>query len=211
MLRYTARTMSSIGERIPELQKASKKALRKEIKIKVANIPMEERIKQSQEVTHAVLQMPEYKNAKSLAIYLHMNDEIQTEELLEHSLASNKKCYIPRYFMGGNRMEMVELKNMDDYNNLPTTKWNIKQPKDDEPRPEALDHGLDLILVPGMAFNLKGHRLGRGKGYYDTYLAKCLAKSIKPVTIALAFKEQVLDEIPVDDHDFLIDKIIYPQ
>ena len=60
-----------------------------------------------------------------------------------------------------------------------------------------------------MAFTLSGHRLGRGKGYYDSYLAKAHAKDIKPITIALAFKQQVLEDIPIDDHDFQIDKIIY--
>ena len=49
--------------------------------------------------------------------------------------------------MGGNKMEMVRLLDMDDYKSLPTTKWNIKQPSDDEIREDALDHGLDLMLV----------------------------------------------------------------
>ena len=113
--------------------------------------------------------------------------------------------------MGGNTMEMVLLKDLLDYERLPVTKWNIKQPSDEEERPEALDDGsLDLILVPGMAFTKNGHRLGRGKGYYDTYLMKA-RNNVKnsPKTIALAFNEQVIDDVPVDKHDFIIDKVIY--
>ena len=122
-----------------------------------------------------------------------------------------KKCYIPRYFMGGNKMEMVLLKDLQDYETLPMTKWNIKQPGDQEIREEALDNdGLDIMLIPGMAFTVNGERLGRGKGYYDTYLLKAKNNTKQsPKTIALAFKEQVIDDVPTDDHDFLIDKVIY--
>ena len=145
MISATKRSMSSLGVNL----KVAKNALRKEIKIKVANISMEEKVRQSEIVTKLVLQMAEYQSANSLSIYLHMTDEIQTEELLKHSLQFKKKVYIPRYYMGGNKMEMVRLLDMDDYKSLPTTKWNIKQPSDDEIREDALDHGLDLMLVPG--------------------------------------------------------------
>ena len=146
MIQSTSRrTMSAMATNVRD----AKKLLRKEIKVKVAKISDEDKIMQSRKVTELVLKMPEYQKANSLSIYLHMNDEIQTEELLKHSLEQEKKCYIPRYFMGGNHMEMVLLRDMDDYMNLPLTKWNIKQPRDDEERPEALDHGLDLMLIPG--------------------------------------------------------------
>ena len=111
-------------------------------------------------------------------------------------------------------MEMVRLKDLADYESLPVTKWNIKQPADDEEREEALQHGnkrLDLMLIPGMAFTTDGKRLGRGKGYYDSYLLKALKcmGGIPPKTIALAFKEQVLDHVPVDENDFIIDNVMY--
>ena len=113
--------------------------------------------------------------------------------------------------MGGNKMEMVLLKDLQDYETLPLTKWNIKQPGDQEIRQEALDNdGLDIMLIPGMAFTVNGKRLGRGKGYYDTYLLKAKNNMKQsPKTIALAFNEQVIDDVPIDDHDFLIDKVIY--
>ena len=106
-------------------------------------------------------------------------------------------------------MEMVLLKNMADYGSLPRTKWNIKQPPDNEVREEALDHDLDLMLVPGMAFTQDGKRLGRGKGYYDTYLTKAEKRGIQPLTIALAFNEQILPDIPVSNHDYLIKKVLF--
>lgn len=70
--------------------------------------------------------------------------------------------------------------------------------------------GLDLILMPGLGFDLSGKRLGRGKGFYDTYLERCLQHPRgKPYTIALAYKEQLCQDIPVDGNDVLIDEVLY--
>lgn len=70
--------------------------------------------------------------------------------------------------------------------------------------------GLDLILMPGLGFDRSGRRLGRGKGFYDNYLERCITQSSgKPYTIAVAFKEQLCQEIPVDNHDMLIDEVLY--
>ena len=139
-----------------------------------------------------------------------MQDEVQTDVLLQEAFKANKNCFIPRYYTPGNTMDMVLLKDMNDYHNLPLTKWKIKQPAIDEVRQEALDLGcLDLILVPGMAFTTQGHRLGRGRGYYDTYLSKAFERGLNPTTVALAFTQQILEEIPTDEHDVLINKVIF--
>ena len=111
-------------------------------------------------------------------------------------------------------MDMVRLRDLEDYDKLPRTKWNIKQPSDDDDREEALDTegGLDLILIPGLAFTRAGARCGRGKGYYDTYLAKVHQKQGRlPATVALAFKEQILGDVPTDDHDVRIDKVLFTE
>lgn len=73
--------------------------------------------------------------------------------------------------------------------------------------------GVDLVVCPGVAFTSKGHRCGYGKGYYDGFLTKLrnlpkTGESNKGVTIAVAFRQQVLDEIPVTDADVTIDQIL---
>lgn len=70
--------------------------------------------------------------------------------------------------------------------------------------------GLDLVLVPGLGFSRQGHRLGRGKGYYDTFLRSYKEKFGRlPVTVGLAFKEQMCDQIPVAENDVNIDFVLY--
>lgn len=70
--------------------------------------------------------------------------------------------------------------------------------------------GLDLILMPGLGFTKHGDRIGRGKGYYDSYLLKYKeALDRIPSTVALAFYEQICDHIPTSEHDVPVDKVIY--
>lgn len=191
--------------------KLAKKALRKDMKEIILKLSDEEKRKQSMSVTRQLLNDDWYIKAISISIYLHMEDEIKTQDILKDAISCGKRCYIPRYFMGGNKMEMVLLKDMADYESLPVTKWNIKQPPDEEIREEALENQeLDVMLIPGMAFTKNGKRLGRGKGYYDAYLSKAKNNLPQPPkTIALAFKQQIVDNVPTDELDFLIDKVMY--
>lgn len=71
--------------------------------------------------------------------------------------------------------------------------------------------GLDLIFMPGLGFDKQGNRLGRGKGYYDAYLKRCARQQqhAKPYTMALAFKEQICLQVPVDEHDVKVDEVLY--
>ena len=76
--------------------------------------------------------------------------------------------------------------------------------------PPHAEGGLDLIFLPGLGFDKDGNRLGRGKGYYDTYLKRCVQhQEVKPYTMALAFKEQICPQIPVDEHDMKVDEVLY--
>ncbi|XP_033617029.1 5-formyltetrahydrofolate cyclo-ligase isoform X5 [Fukomys damarensis] len=122
-----------------------------------------------------------------------MQDEIETEEIIKDIFQQGKTCFIPQYQFQSNHMDMVKLASPDEISSLPKTSWNIHQPGEDDVREEALSTGgLDLIFMPGLGFDNHGNRLGRGRGYYDAYLQRCLRlQGTKPYTIALAFKEQL--------------------
>ncbi|XP_042876770.1 5-formyltetrahydrofolate cyclo-ligase-like [Penaeus japonicus] len=190
--------------------KTAKNVLRQELKKKLNALTNEEKVRQSQIVQTKVLQHDLYKNSKRLSIFLSMHDEIQTDGILRDALDAGKAVYIPRYDSKSTYMDMVRLKSWEEYDALPMTKWKIKQPPLDQDREQALDSGgLDLILVPGLAFSKAGHRMGRGRGYYDTYLAKCRAmQECPPSTIALAFIEQILPEVPVEETDVPVDIVL---
>uniref|UniRef100_A0A6M2DP64 5-formyltetrahydrofolate cyclo-ligase n=1 Tax=Xenopsylla cheopis TaxID=163159 RepID=A0A6M2DP64_XENCH len=185
--------------------KTAKNTLRKTIKAKLALLEDNEKARQSLNVFNKLQQLDIYKSSKRVSIYLSTSNEIDTEPIIHHLLNNKRKCFVPRY--EGDDMQMLSLHSMDDYNMLPLTKWNIKQPENDEGRENALDTGgVDLVIVPGVAFTSTGNRLGHGKGYYDTFLSSLRPKA---KTVALAFKEQILEDIPIHDHDVVIDQVLY--
>ena len=109
-------------------------------------------------------------------------------------------------------MEMIELESLQEYENLPETNWGIKQFPHNSPKEDAaMSGGLDLVILPGFAFDLDGKRLGKGGGFYDTYLAKLKESNPNqmPYLIGLAFKEQIKrDAIPMTDRDYKIDEVV---
>lgn len=192
--------------------RAAKQALRKEIKNRVAALSDQEKSRQSRIVSQKLFSHPKYDSCQRIAVFLSMHDEIRTEEIIAHVFEKGKVCFIPKYMTNSSHMDMLRLSSMEDINNLPLTSWNIRQPADDDSqREEALNTGgLDLILMPGLGFDKSGNRLGRGKGFYDTYLERCMKHPKgKPYTIALAYKEQLCPDIPVDDRDMLIDEVLF--
>ncbi|KAL2088992.1 hypothetical protein ACEWY4_015891 [Coilia grayii] len=192
--------------------RAAKQALRKEIKKRVAALSDQEKARQSKVVSQKLFSHPKYNSSHRIAVFLSMHDEVRTEEIIGDAFGKGKVCFIPKYLTNSNHMDMLRLTSLEDMNTLPLTSWNIRQPGDDDnQREEALDSGgLDLILMPGLGFDKGGNRLGRGKGFYDTYLERCMKHPKgKPYTIALAFKEQLCQEVPVDERDIHIDEVLY--
>ncbi|KAF6736811.1 5-formyltetrahydrofolate cyclo-ligase [Oryzias melastigma] len=191
--------------------RAAKHALRREMKRRVAALSPEEKRRQSRVLAQKLLAHPRYVSSERVAVFLSMDDEVCTRDIIVDLLGRGKSCFIPRYDGGSSHMDMLRLHSLEDMDALPLTSWNIPQPPhDDHSREEALSSGgLDLMLMPGLGFDRAGRRLGRGKGFYDTYLQRCSRHPRgKPYTLALAFREQLCEEIPVDANDVLIDEVL---
>ncbi|XP_039628672.1 5,10-methenyltetrahydrofolate synthetase (5-formyltetrahydrofolate cyclo-ligase) isoform X2 [Polypterus senegalus] len=191
--------------------RAAKNALRANLKKRIAALGEQEKLRQSDVVTRMLMVHPKYQSCQRIAVFLSMPDEIGTEKIIDDIFQKGKACFIPKYQSKSNHMDMVRLATAREIRSLPLTTWNIHQPSEDDEREDALaTGGLDLILMPGLGFDKNGNRLGRGKGYYDSFLERCLKHPKgKPYTIALAFKEQVCEEIPVTENDIQINEILY--
>lgn len=124
-------------------------------------------------------------------------------------------------------MQMVQLRSAEEFDSLPLTSWNMRQPAMEQLQADALDSGnlsrrtkkamhfhfhssggLHLIIVPGLAFTQSGHRLGSGRGYYDRYFQKALSCSSLPFLIGLAFDQQILPLLPTERFDVTLDQVI---
>ncbi|XP_062946376.1 5-formyltetrahydrofolate cyclo-ligase isoform X1 [Cynocephalus volans] len=191
--------------------RSAKRSLRAELKQRLRAVSTEERLRQSHLLTQKVMSHSQYQKSKRISIFLSMPDEIETEQIIKDIFRRGKTCFIPRYRFQSNHMDMVKLESPEEISSLPKTTWNILQPGEDDVREEALSTGgLELIFVPGLGFDKHGNRLGRGKGYYDTYLKRCLQhQEVKPYTVALAFKEQICLQVPVDENDMKVDEVLY--
>ncbi|XP_011154455.1 5-formyltetrahydrofolate cyclo-ligase [Harpegnathos saltator] len=185
-----------------------KSALRSKMKNILKNVSPEEKKIQSAKVFEKLCALKQYQESNRISLYLSTEDEIDTLPILKHIFDLGKEAFVPLYH--GKTMEMVKLKSMDDYETLPLTKWNIKQPNINEYHENALETGgLDFIILPGVAFTMNGKRLGHGMGYYDRYLKKYFEKkSTRPYLIALGFKEQIQEDIPSNEHDVLVDIVL---
>jgi 5-formyltetrahydrofolate cyclo-ligase len=183
----------------------TKQILRQQIRQVLKLMSNEERIYQSNLVTKKLLSHPKYLASQSISIYVHMNTEISTRDIIQHAFEMNKQIFIPRY--NSISMDMVRIYSLDDLDSLPMTKWNIRQPNFDDKNRELATNNIDLIIVPGLGFSLDGSRLGHGKGYYDRYLSTLNEHSYK---IGLAFCEQILENkiIPMQSTDIRIDEIL---
>ncbi|XP_055708743.1 5-formyltetrahydrofolate cyclo-ligase [Phlebotomus papatasi] len=193
------------------IRNPAKAALRLRIKARLEAMTPEGRDSQSKAITAKVLALPEFKAAQRISIYLSTDAEVNTVEILKEMFQQKKEVYVPTYHK--NVMEMVKLKDFADYESLPMTSWKIKQPKWSDNRESALDSGgLELILMPGVAFTESCGRCGHGMGYYDKFLARLIEKSGRDNVklIAVAFKEQLVpdDELPMDATDVRLDAVI---
>lgn len=208
------------GPEAPEdVMRAAKQAVRAAVEARLAAMTTEARAEQSSRVLAKLLAHPAYARARSVAVYLSTPTEVDTKPVLEELLAAGRACFVPRYAYGKAKrereasgrpcMEMVLLRDMDDFRALPATPWGIPQPDMDEPRPQPGEAGtapLDLVLCPGVAFTRAGDRLGHGAGFYDKFLAALPGP--KPTTIALAFAEQMVDTLPTTARDVTIDHVL---
>ncbi|GFS29392.1 5-formyltetrahydrofolate cyclo-ligase [Trichonephila inaurata madagascariensis] len=195
--------------------RAAKAALRGELRKRIASIPHEELSRQSKLVTEKVLEHSRFKSSRRVSLYLSINEEIrvQTWGILEQMLEQDKECFVPKFYPNSHQMTMLKVYSLEDYAKLVADDWTVKPPCDEDLQREdaATTGGLDLMIVPGLGFTKRGHRLGGGKGYYDAYIQNCsLDPHGRPYTISLAFKEQILHSIPCDVHDFMVDEVIYP-
>jgi 5-formyltetrahydrofolate cyclo-ligase len=153
--------------------------------------------------------LEEFRSARAIALYSSVRNEVQTHEVFSRALGEGKEVFFPRVTDpgvtdpgvsdGSPHLEFIKVAGPDDLN---AGSYGILEPRQDGQR---LDPGsFDCMVVPGIAFDEVGTRLGYGKGYYD----RALASAGCPV-VALAFDFQVLGELlPAVEHDVRVDSVV---
>lgn len=174
-----------------------KTALRKEIREKKRAMTQE----QIENASHALAQQffatSYYQEAKTLYGYLPYNQEVRTEPILLQALKDGKKVAVPKVY--GDTMRFIYLEDM---NGIEKGYAGIPEPVADEP--VAADETA-LVLMPGLAFDKEGHRIGYGGGFYDKFLS---AEPTHP-TVALCYDFQMLPNLETEEFDVPVDLVLW--
>lgn len=163
-----------------------KKELRKSVKTLVRQLTDEQKHAQSHAVFSYIENTTIFQDSKNVMIFSSLPDELPTHEVIER-WAKVKNVYLPR--VSGDDIEVIKYEP----GTLRKGSFNILEPTNDEVINPSI---LDLVIVPGVAFDREGNRCGRGKGYYDRFLNQTDA-----VTIAVCFDCQLVDHLPTEPHD----------
>jgi len=180
---------------------ASKAALRQDMRSRAGRIAAEER-KQLSDAALKLLQLqPAWRQSRSVLLFAPLPDELDLWLLLEAGLALGKQMGLPQYDSATASYSAARIQ--DCAQDLCAGRFGIREPK---PACEKMElNRLDLVLVPGLAFDLHGSRLGRGKGFYDRLLA-----NVRGTTCGIAYDHQMVSVVPAEPHDIHVDCILTP-
>lgn len=179
-----------------------KHKIRKHIKNKINSFSELEKSKKSDIIKHKLFNEEEFKKAKVVMFYVSLKDEVNTLSMIDEALKKGKRVCVPVIFKEDKRLIAGEIKDRSE--DLESQHFGIYQPRPGHVKEVALSD-IELVVVPGVAFDKNNVRLGRGHGYYDRFLC-ALSGDIK--TIGLAFDFQVVDNLPKDSHDIPVWKTI---
>ena len=147
----------------------------------------------SKRITSKILSHPRFINSSTIGLYASLEDEVSTDILITESLRLGKRVYLPKVV--GEDICFYEINSLDE---LMIGTFGVREPISNNNLSD-----LDLVIVPGVIFDSNNNRMGYGKGYYDRFL-----KDKKCYKIGICFKEQITDNLPIDDYDIKMDEVV---
>ncbi len=179
-----------------------KKEMRREILTRRGMLSEREILEKSQAIFQHLRHFPSYKAAQNVMVYIDFRSEVKTHEIIQDLINVDKKAIVPICVPATREMILSHLKNPAE--ELAEGNFGVFEPKEEYIRPiDAAE--IDLVIVPGVAFDREGYRIGYGGGYYDRFFEK-LPKKIPAV--ALAFDLQLVEAVPTESFDQAVDYII---
>ena len=186
------------------MKKQEKNRLRRRWQERRNQIPLLLRQEMSREICRNVLAYPALQAAETIFVYLAFRSEPETKELIQELFARKKRVTVPVCDKASHTMKAVEIK---DFSCLAPGSYGILEPKTEQsdvltiPKEE-----IDLVLVPGLAFDADGYRLGYGAGYYDRYL-----KGYLGYKMGMAFENCMVWRLPREEFDISVDCVVTNQ
>ena len=199
----------------------NKEYLRKKYLEKRLSLSTDQILAKSLKIANKILGIDEVRNAKFISCNLPINNEVDTVPIIKRLMRMNKKILLPSYLKNTRSYKFVQFSNWE---NLKKGPYGILQPHDSkentmvvkprdtsgvksgryqESTSEVSIMSLDVAILPGVAFDKKSVRLGYGKGVFDRIL-----RNSKAIKIGLAYDFQIVDDLPREEHDLIMDLIV---
>ncbi|MEM3712317.1 MAG: 5-formyltetrahydrofolate cyclo-ligase [Thermoproteota archaeon] len=167
---------------------------------RILSLTEEQKRSKSLAIISRLKQLEEFSKAKVVMTYVSKSDEVDTIELIKDMLRSGKRVIVPVVDKEKKELIPCEISSLEE---LGLGTFGVMEPKPNGVNVVDLNE-IDLVIVPGRAFDKKCNRLGRGMGYFDRFLKK----QIRGKVIGLAFSEQVFESIPIDENDVGVDAVV---
>ena len=180
-----------------------KQYIRNEILLKLEQQKKEQRLKKSLAIKKQLFLKPQFLQADTIMFYIAKDGEVETSQMIKETLKMGKKVVVPVTRVKEKKIIPSCIEDFD--KELEKGPYGIYQPKREFMRKVMLK-SIDLAVIPGLAFDTEGNRLGRGVGYFDRFLAK-LSKHNIPV-FGVAFKFQMIKKLPMFSHDIPVSEVL---
>ncbi|GAA0746050.1 5-formyltetrahydrofolate cyclo-ligase [Clostridium oceanicum] len=178
-----------------------KSILRKSMKQKRKGLSIDKKQNKDKIILEKLLNSSYYKKSRIIFVYVSMDEEIDTHGFIKKALNSGKEICVPKVISKDRGMSAIKI---EDFSKLkPCGKYKILEPESFHNKID--EKYIDLVIVPGLVFDRKGGRIGYGGGFYDRLFLKLKDNTPK---IALSYDFQVIEDVPIEEHDILIDGII---
>ena len=177
-----------------------KKALREQLREALSSVPPAQLHEHSHRACALLAETQEYRQAEIIMVFLSLPTEVDTTPLVLRAWRDCKRVLAPRVSFEQRRILPIEIESLSD--DLLESPLGIREPAQGVPFPTE---NIDLVIVPGLGFDHAGNRIGRGRGFYDHFLAH---DEWKGTSCGFAFESQVVDQVPVTDHDMKVDMLV---
>ena len=176
-----------------------KNKIRKQVKETLSTLSRPLYEDYSYKIARTLFADDDWKKAKIIGIYVSRQPEVDTYQIIRKAWEQGKQVVIPRCSPTDKRLSF---RTLTEFSQLESVYYGLLEPIE-EMTAEINAEMIDLIIVPGLGYTRSGYRLGFGGGYYDRFLANYSGK-----TLSLAFNQQIISHLPIEDHDIPVSKII---
>jgi len=179
---------------------SEKRSLRKDILEQRNNQGSKEMMEKSKRIEERLFEMAQFKEAQTIMFYASFKSEVKTESMIRKALALGKRVVLP--ILETQRGELIASRIQDFDQDLQPGAYGILEPKQTQPVDPSK---INMVILPGIVFDTRGHRLGYGGGCYDKFLNKINSQTL---LVGLAYELQLANEVPNECHDIPAHKIV---